>query len=167
MKLYAVVRGAWLGMTLAAMGCAGETGEPAVPAASAPALAEEVRALPDDARVSMRAPQDGELLVGPLQDGRVSVVIDMDLEGARLAHAGVMEHGTGHHHVLVDVEPIPAGEPVPFDAQHLHFGKGQAQAEVALAPGHHRLTLQFADGAHRSYGPALASSVEIWVEAAR
>jgi hypothetical protein len=78
-----------------------------------------------------------------------------------------MEHGTGHHHVIVDAGPIPEGDPIPFDAQHLHFGKGQSQAELSLTPGHHRLTLQFADGAHRSYGAALASSIEVWVEPQR
>jgi len=50
---------------------------------------------------------------------------------------------------------------VPTDAKHLHFGKGETQAQVTLPPGRHTLTLQFADGAHRSYGPKWAATVRV------
>ena len=47
----------------------------------------------------------------------------------------------------------------------LHFGKGQTETDVPLTPGPHTLTLQFADGAHLSYGPTLSSTIKIQVAA--
>jgi hypothetical protein len=168
MKLSAFVRAVLLLTGMAAVGCAEGGSELHTPVAEEPAIGERATAqtLPQHARVSMISPQDGELVLGPLHDGNVAVSLHMGLEGAQLAPAGHMEGGTGHHHVLVDVGPIAAGEPIPFDARHVHFGKGQSEAELLLVPGRHRLTLQFADGAHRSYGPALATSIEILVDTA-
>jgi len=53
---------------------------------------------------------------------------------------------------------------VPKDATHLHFGKAQSSTEVTLAPGKHVLTLQFADGIHRSYGSQLATTITVTVK---
>jgi hypothetical protein len=53
---------------------------------------------------------------------------------------------------------------IPKDAQHLHFGKGQTTAIIDLPHGKHRLTLQFADGIHRSYGSKLSATIEITVK---
>lgn len=50
--------------------------------------------------------------------------------------AGVIPN-TGHFHVMVDA-PAPAeGEAIPFDAAHLHYGKGQTSADIELAPVSH------------------------------
>ena len=57
--------------------------------------------------------------------------------------------------------------PVPADASHIHFGKGQSKHVLNVAPGQHTLTLQFADGAHRSYGPEWATSITVTVTAAK
>ena len=77
--------------------------------------------------------------------------------------AGEVKEGEGHHHLLIDSGFIKKGDVIPSDATHLHFGKGQTETEVALTPGKHRLTLQFADGAHRSYGEELSSTIEVVV----
>ena len=42
-----------------------------------------------------------------------------------------------------------AGTEIPFDETHLHFGKGQTEAALTLAPGKHKLTLQFANALHK------------------
>ena len=55
----------------------------------------------------------------------------------------------GHHHLIIDGKGIDAQTPVPADATHIHFGKGQTSHVLNVAPGQHTLTLQFADGAHR------------------
>jgi len=57
----------------------------------------------------------------------------------------------------------PEGEAIPFDAQHLHFGKAQTSADVELGKGKHTLTLQFANALHESYGPGLAKQVTVTV----
>jgi hypothetical protein len=74
-----------------------------------------------------------------------------------LAPAGMAKAGTGHHHILVDAEMPPADRPIPNDPRHLHFGAGQTEAEVTLAPGQHTLQLLFADHEHVPHDPPIAS----------
>ena len=78
--------------------------------------------------------------------------------------AGKVLKGTGHHHLLIDVEPVEAGATVAADEQHIHFGKGQTETEIELTPGEHTLRLQLADFAHRSYGPELGAAIKVTVE---
>lgn len=145
---------------------------PAAPApeVKAPAPAEPaVAALPEvpvGAKVFFVSPADAATLTGPLENGKISINVEMGATGITIKPAGAVEAGSGHHHILIDSEPIPAGAPVPKDEQHLHFGKGQTQASIALTPGTHSLMLQLADGIHRSYGPALSASIKISVVAA-
>jgi hypothetical protein len=42
----------------------------------------------------------------------------------------------------------PAGELIPKDDNHRHFGDGSTIADLELASGEHTLCLQAADGAH-------------------
>ncbi len=83
--------------------------------------------------------------------------------GVEPAAAG-QNAGKGHHHVLVNLMSKPAGEIIPFDAQHIHFGAGQTEAELKLAPGQYKLTMQFADGFHLSYGKDMAATIEVTVK---
>lgn len=102
-------------------------------------------------------PKDGAE-VGP------DVHVVMGSRGMRVKPAGEFVKGTGHHHLIIDGNPIPEGEVVPKDDHHMHFGKGQTKADIRLKKGEHTLTLQFADGLHRSYGPSLSSTVHITVK---
>ena len=104
-----------------------------------------------------------------LKDGakvKSPVALKFGLDGLKVRPAGedVLDYTSGHHHVIVDGAPIPAGQPVPKDATHIHFGKGQTEAKLELKPGKHKLTLQLADGAHKSYGPKFSSTIEVIVE---
>lgn len=47
------------------------------------------------------------------------------------------------------------------DATHLHFGKGQTETMLSLVPGRHKLTLQFANGLHQSYGYKWCKSIHV------
>ena len=89
--------------------------------------------------------------------------IKMGVEGYSIAALGTMKKGTGHHHLIIDGAAIPEGKIVPTDKTHIHFGKGQTETELELAPGKHKLTLQFADGGHRSFGPQMSETIEIEV----
>jgi Domain of unknown function (DUF4399) len=76
-----------------------------------------------------------------------------------VAPAGVAMEKTGHHHLLIDV-PLPdLGKPVPNDAQHLHFGAGQTETTLELAPGKHTLQLLLGDYAHLPQQPPIFSEV--------
>jgi len=101
-------------------------------------------------------PKDGAMVHSPVK-------VVFGLEGMTIKPAGDMTEGTGHHHLIVDGKPVAKGQVVPTDATHLHFGKGQTETELTLAPGLHTLTLQFADGAHQSYGPELSSTISVTV----
>ena len=81
----------------------------------------------------------------------------------RPASEDIFDRKTGHHHLLIDTGPVPQGEVIPFDDTHKHFGKGQTETDVTLPPGPHTLTLQFADGAHSSYGPRLSTTIHVTV----
>lgn len=99
---------------------------------------------------------------GAVVGGEVKVV--MGVQGMQVMPAGEVVEGAGHHHLLIDAEPIAAGEVVPNDEQHRHFGKGQTETTLTLTPGEHTLSLQFADGAHVSYGEKLRSTITVRVE---
>jgi hypothetical protein len=62
--------------------------------------------------------------------------------------AGDVHEGAGHLHIMVDVACVAAGDTVPADDNHLHYGKAQTEATLELTPGEHTLCLQAADGAH-------------------
>ena len=115
-------------------------------------------AVPAGAKVYFKNLKDGETVKSPVK-------IEMGVDGMTLDTAGLVVAGTGHHHLLIDAgDSIPAGEVVKKDSTHLHFGKAQSTAEVPLTPGKHELTLQFADGIHRSYGSQMAATIHVTVK---
>ncbi|HEY8027180.1 MAG TPA: DUF4399 domain-containing protein [Burkholderiaceae bacterium] len=70
--------------------------------------------------------------------------------GLGIAPAGVEKEGTGHHHLLIDTSlPNDLTVPIPFSDKYRHFGGGQTEAELSLAPGKHTLQLLFANAQHR------------------
>lgn len=106
---------------------------------------------PEGAAVYFIAPQDGVTVSGP-------VTVKFGLKGMGVAPAGVERANTGHHHLLVDIDEVPpAGQPVPADAQHIHFGGGQTETTLELAPGKHTLQLLLGDHLHRPHQPPVLS----------
>jgi len=103
------------------------------------------------ARVFIVSPADGETLTSP-------VTVVFGVENFRVAPAGTFEAGTGHHHLLIDTDLPPLNQPIPADANHLHFGKAQTEATIELAPGPHKLQLVLGDGYHVPHDPALIST---------
>jgi len=150
------------------MACGGEGDEaPEVdaPAAEAPvaeAPAPEAESPKKKSRegkgsVSFLEPKDGATVTSPVH-------VKFAVEGKKVMKAGKVVKGTGHHHVIIDGGPIEKGKPVPADATHIHYGGGQLEADIPLEPGKHTLTMQFADGAHISYGEAFATTITVTVE---
>lgn len=70
----------------------------------------------------------------------------------------------GHYHIIVDGAFTPEGMVIPADEKNIHYGKAQLEAEFTLSPGKHTLTLQFADGAHRSHGEKLSQTITVNVK---
>lgn len=90
----------------------------------------------------------------------------MGADGLKVEPAGAVEAGVGHFHILEDTEFIPAGDVIPNDATHLHFGKAQLTTTITLTPGIHVLHLQFANGAHVALdGPEYRDTITVTVEA--
>lgn len=103
-------------------------------------------------------PADGDTVTSPVR-------VVMGTEGVRIVPAGTMEEGTGHLHILIDTDFVPAGQVIPTDSLHLHFGQGQLETELELAPGTHTLRLQLADGAHIALdGPQYRDEIQITVQ---
>lgn len=80
------------------------------------------------------------------------------------ANQDIENKKAGHYHIIVDAGFIPEGQVIPTDTTHIHFGKGQTEAELTLTSGSHKLTLQFADGAHRSNGEKLSDTITVQVK---
>ena len=125
----------------AATAAAPEASQPEAPAAAAPS-----------GSVFIISPADGASVSSP-------VAVSFGIEGFSVAAAGTYEPATGHHHLLVDA-PLPDLDmPVPADANHIHFGKGQTETTIELEPGEHTLQLLLADGNHVPHEPPLYSPV--------
>lgn len=119
---------------------------------------EPVPTIPDNAKVFFVNLKNGQKIKSPFK-------VQMGVSGIALDSAGVLKPASGHHHILIDAgDSLTAGTVVPKDSTHLHFGNAQKEAELKLTPGEHKLTLQYADGIHRSYGGKLASSVTVTVQ---
>jgi len=112
--------------------------------------------MPSKGKVFFIEPADGATLTSPVR-------VVFGVEGVEITPAGPLVTDTGHHHILINKTPIPSGQPVPADEQHIHFGGGQTETELELAPGKYTLTMQLADGIHRSYGIGYSSSIEVTV----
>jgi hypothetical protein len=96
------------------------------------------------------------------------VTVKFGLSGMGVAPAGVEKANTGHHHLLIDAE-APTGEnlnqPMPADAHLRHFGGGQTETVLDLAPGRHSLQLILGDANHIPHDPPLESDkIEIEVK---
>lgn len=117
-----------------------------------PVLAADLprSAAPPDAELYFITPVDGATVRNP-------VTVRFGLRGMGVAPAGVAIDGTGHHHLLIDADLPPLDQPVPADARHLHFGKGQTETVLTLAPGKHRLRLLLGDHLHRPHDPPVVS----------
>ena len=107
--------------------------------------------------VNFVEPADGATVTSPFK-------VKFAVSGMDVKPAGEMAANTGHHHLVINAPSIKEGEGVPFDDTHLHFGKGQTETEVKLAPGNYTLTMQFANGAHQSYGAGMSKTIKVTVK---
>jgi Domain of unknown function (DUF4399) len=112
------------------------------------------------------APTQSVSLLEPANGATVGTTfkVRFGVNGMKVAPAGDIIADSGHNHLLINKMPVPKGESVPFDDQHRHFGAGQTEAMITLPPGQYKLTSQFANGAHQSYGAPMSSTIQITVK---
>lgn len=117
--------------------------------------APETRPFPDGAaRVYFANLSDGDTVSSPFR-------VVFGLSGMGVAPAGVDATNTGHHHLLIDAT-LSAEErayAIPADDTHMHFGGGQTETVLTLAPGEHTLQLVFGDRGHTLFNPSVESEV--------
>ena len=115
---------------------------------------------------SMMAPAQSAAILEPADGATVTSPFKLrfGLRGMVVAPAGEVVANSGHHHLLINVDAIAAGDTVPASERHLHFGKGQTETEVSLPPGTYKLTAQFANGAHQSYGKEMSQTITVTVK---
>ena len=113
---------------------------------------------PTKPSVYIISPKNGALVQNP-------VIIRFGLKGMGVAPAGIDKANTGHHHILIDVDPPPAIDaPIPADDQHRHFGGGQTETALELSPGQHTLQLLLGDKNHVPHDqPVLSEKITITV----
>jgi hypothetical protein len=106
------------------------------------------------------SPGGAEVYFVNLKDGATiptKVVIRFGLHGMGIAPAGENRENTGHHHLLIDAELPALDQPIPNDANHLHFDSGDTETEITLAPGTHTLQLLLGDKDHIAHDPPVIS----------
>lgn len=101
------------------------------------------------------------------------VTVVFGLSGMGVVPAGTEKEMTGHHHLLIDRPPFGEGEMgaeemangLPADDNHIHFGGGQTQTTLDLAPGQHTLQLVLGDAGHVPHTiPVVSDVITITVE---
>lgn len=103
--------------------------------------------------------------VGAVVSGEFKVAFGT--KGWQVRPLGDMTAGTGHHHLLINpAAPVDAGKLIPVDQPERiqHFGKGQTETMLKLAPGRYTLQLQLGDGGHNSLGADARSSITVTVQ---
>jgi hypothetical protein len=106
---------------------------------------------PAGAEVYIVSPKDGAKVASP-------VTVVFGLKGMGVAPAGIKFDNTGHHHLIIDGDaPADLSQPIPANEKSVHFGKGQTETSLTLAPGKHTLLLVLGDSLHVPHDPAVIS----------
>ncbi|MFQ5587587.1 MAG: DUF4399 domain-containing protein [Nitrospiria bacterium] len=102
------------------------------------------------ATVYIISPAHGETVSG-------DVTVKFGLRGMGVAPAGTGKANTGHHHLMIDGKALPAMDQPMSKKAVKHFGGGQTEVVLSLAPGMHTLQLILGDKAHVPHEPPVVS----------
>jgi len=106
---------------------------------------------PRDAYLYFISPSDGDTVKSPFW-------CRFGLRNMGVTHAGDDFAGSGHHHLLIDVdETMEAGQQIPRDKKHIHYAAGETEARIELSPGKHTLQLVVGDAKHLNFDPPVVS----------
>ena len=109
---------------------------------------------PEGARIYFIGLENGAVVKSPFK-------VRFGIEGFGIVPAGTagkQRHSGGHFHLLVNVERLPDMDaPIPRDASHIHFDRGETEGLLELPPGRHSLQLLLGDEEHEPQDPPLLS----------
>ena len=113
----------------------------------------------DDAQVWIVSPKDWAQVSSPVR-------IVFGSSNLNITPAGDNQPNSGHHHLLVDMDKLPALDlPLPTSDQVIHFGKGQTDTTIELSSGNHSLQLLLGNYAHVPHKrPVVSEKITIVVE---
>lgn len=107
------------------------------------------------------APPGAEVyFISPANGAHVSgkFTVRFGLRSMGVAPAGVEFPDSGHHHLLINAEPMPdLTQPLPANDSVRHFGKGQTETELELPPGRYTLQLVLGNHLHIPHQPPVMS----------
>ena len=104
-----------------------------------------------NARVYFIEPADGAITSATFK-------VKFGLQAMGVAPAGVNIKNTGHHHLLIDTKVLPdMSKSLPASDQVKHFGGGQTETQLTLAPGVHTLQLLLGNHVHIPHNPPVLS----------
>lgn len=104
---------------------------------------------PASANVYIISPADGATMPS-------TFTVTFGLKDMGVAPAGMEKKHTGHHHLLIDKDALPAFD-MPMGGDVKHFGGGQTQTTLTLPKGSHTLQLILGDHHHIPHEPAVVS----------
>lgn len=112
-----------------------------------------------EARVWIQSPVDMQEVSSP-------VTVVFGSESVSISPAGVEQENSGHHHLMVDLDELPAMDmPLPSSTQLIHFGKGQTETSLLLEPGLHSLQLLLGNHIHVPHSrPVMSKKITILVK---
>ena len=114
---------------------------------------------PSNAAVFIMQPGDGSTVSSPL-------TVKFGITNMQVRPAGDNAENSGHHHLLIDLDEMPdLSQPLPANEYIVHFGKGQTETTIELAPGTHSLQLLLGNYLHIPHDqPVISKKISITVE---
>ena len=94
------------------------------------------------------------------------VLVKFGVKGMQVLPARDAKSNSGHHHLLIDAKELaPLDAPIPNDATHKHYGKGQIEDTIHLESGTHTLQLDFGDSRHIQFdSPVVSKKITIHIK---
>jgi len=139
---------ALVAMALCATACGSSSSTPPESSSSAPAADASHEGHTGAARVFFVEPKDGDTI-----KPEAHIVFGSEQLTIAAVPAGEVKEvrpGTGHYHLGVDTDCLPAGQAIPKAEPWVHYGKGDNSADLQLKPGPHKLTVQAGDDQHKT-----------------
>lgn len=105
--------------------------------------------------VTIEAPAAGDTVPA----GSVEIVLSVD--GIQVVPAGDSTPNSGHHHLFLDADVSPAGEPIPaVEGSIVHIGDGSSTYTFEnVAPGEHRVIAVLGDWQHVPLDPMVSDTI--------